>query len=107
MPIGSTPPPSTTSWIQPAKRVTGTASVSTTRTQGLKSIDAKYSAAMRASASVVANPIRSMNEVGPWRGSPGLRRPFRQSVICCTMYSYGWPATPAFSGLPCPFGRWQ
>ena len=41
------------------------------------------------------------------RGSPGLRRPLRQSVICCTRYSYGWPAKPAFSGLPWPLGRWQ
>ena len=41
-------------WIQPANRVFGTMSVSTTRIHGLKSIDEKYSAATRASSSVAA-----------------------------------------------------
>ena len=65
----------------------GTMSVSTSRTHGLKSIDEKYSPATRACSSVAARPIRSMKAGGLILGSPVLRGPFRQSAICCTMYS--------------------
>ena len=77
VPIGSMPPPSTGTSIQPRTRVTGTMSVSTTRIQGRKAKDEKYAAAARASASVAAMPIVTINLGGPMRGSPLRRRPFR------------------------------
>lgn len=75
--MGSVPAPSTTSWIQPEKRVTGTSSVSTTRIHGRNAMDEKYSAAARACSAVAAAPMRIIRLGGRMSGSPVRRSPFR------------------------------